>query len=270
MEMDYVDICGIIMLIIGIFICSPILIYALFRFHGIKNAAILKYRNVTLTYFINILVLFTIIIERSCAFYTCIWNIDNTMSKVSLWIAHIGYGVCVWSIYLLFAIKTWLLYYEQKYHLSLINQVWKRLINESNTSWYILNRHKYGDHKYLLKISIIPYILYIVVETLINIYLHQFSMVIQIIFTFINWILTCFPLIFACIIYYKFHSKQFKDVYNISNELKYECIVIIICLIAKTIFISVSLYLHSQQKIYPNLHRIEALFDLYFIRIRSY
>ena len=40
--------------------------------------------------------------------------------------------------------------------------------------------------------------------------------------TIINWILTSFPLILLCFIYYKLHKKGFKDIYKISNKIKYQ------------------------------------------------
>eukprot|EP01084_Bolivina_argentea_P002059 3792_1 len=254
-KMDIIDIMGLVVVLIGSLILSPILSYSLYRFHKIRKASIMKFRNLTLIYLINILVLCTILLV---SFFVCsidIWHIiDNTpWNPYNISIA----PFIIWYIYLLFAIKTWLLHFEQKYHLSLVHLTWKKLINQYAKSWHISTRHKFGNYKYLLKFGLIPYFIYIIIETTINVQLQRsnYSTAVRIVSTFINWILTAFPLLFSCAIYYRFHSKGFKDIYKISNEIKYQCIVIIICLILNTICVGIYLY-------YSISIRIQCLLNL--------
>eukprot|EP01083_Nonionella_stella_P287273 977771_1 len=258
--MDYIDIImGLIVVLTGVLVLSPILLYALYRFHQIRRVSIMKFRNLTLIYVINILVLFTLIIERTYVCSVSIWNMTN----VARWTPKVFDALCVWLIYFLFAIKTWLLYFERKHHISLINLSWKKLINQYTKSWHISARHKYGNYKYLLKIGTIPYLTYIIIEFICTFYLEStnYSTLIRVISTFINWILTAFPLLFCCVIYYKFRAKQLHDVHHISNEIIYECILIAICLIANTLVITFcTRYKYTQSG--ANSDRIEALLTL--------
>ena len=91
--------------------------------------------------------------------------------------------------------------------------------------------------------------------------------------TIINWILTLFPLILSCFIHYKLHKKWFKDIYKISNEVKYQIIIILTILILNTMIIFIYLYYESNTnnnlyyKHENNLNRLNSLCNLILIYI---
>ena len=82
------------------------------------------------------------------------------------WLTSAISAAVVWGIELLLCIKSHLLFFQQKYHDSILNETWNKDINSSWSDWFIRNKNKCGSFKYVVKFLIIPYIILIIVAAL--------------------------------------------------------------------------------------------------------
>ena len=88
---------------------------------------------------------------------------------------------------------------------------WLKHINEGITDWYITKRNTFGSFNYLLKISIIPYLIQISIYILV-----QISNGKPILFHALNLIFCCLPLIIALILFCP--VKGFDDLYGLKMK----------------------------------------------------
>merc|ERR1719419_1418417 len=223
---------GVMVILIGLGVLWPIMVYALHQFHVFRNARITKFRNSTLITAMNCCVV-AAFLERGYFCFSTVWEIENPVPQ---WIELIFTGICISSIHLLVALKTWLIYFEQSYHFSVANAAWKRLINERAQSWFIRHRRTYGDWKYVLRAGALPLTLYMTMWIGMEIavkHLYGASIAITISLVVSNCMLHELPLLFSCVIYYRFHSKDFKDLYRISHEIKYQCAIVVVFMVLK-------------------------------------
>ena len=237
---DAIDIVGLSILFISIFICVPIIIYYLLKFHKhYADKTIMKYRNKSLIYTINILSIILLTIDRTYLSITCVLNISFFKNNLPTWPCYWGSSFSFWSIFLLFFIKTYLLYYEQRYHLSMINITWKKQINPEIECWYIQHRQSgFGNFKFLLKISIVPFIIIVCAEAFGENLLGN-----NLIFNILHLIIMGIPLILSFVIFFK--TKSFNDHYRIRKEILYQIIIISIFIIFHvTIFILYTLIVY--------------------------
>jgi len=225
--LDSIDVVGMMVILIGVGVLSPIMGYALHQFHTLRRARIMKFRNSPLIAAMNGFI-FVAVVERAYFCFFTIWQIENPLPDYA---EHICIGICIASIYLLVALKTWLLYFEQSYHLSVANAAWKKLINEQAQSWFIRHRRTYGDWRYLLKIGALPSALYMSMCIALGIMaddLQRESISTTIALVATDWMLHALPLLFSVVIYHRFHSKDFKDLYRISYEIKCQCAIVVV------------------------------------------
>ena len=230
LDFDIIDIVGLSTLFIGIFIYMPIIIYYLIKFHKhYADKTIMKYRNKSLIYTINILSIIILTIDRT---YLCLASVINMDKYIYLptWPCYLASSISFWIIFLLFFIKTYLLYFEQQYHLSMINITWKKQINPGIEDWYIKQRQSgFGSFKYLLKISVIPYIIIVCIEAFGENFFGD-----NLIFNIVHLIIIGIPLISSFVIFCK--TKSFNDHYRIRREILYQIIIISIFIIFHVIF----------------------------------
>jgi len=258
-ELDVIDIAGIVVVLLGVSVLTPIMAYALHQFYMIRRAQIMRFRNSPLVIVMNILIILSVF-DHGYGALAIIWKIESPMPS---WIEHVIYGLCVSSIYLLIALKTWLLYFEQKYHLSVADAAWKKLINENSQGWFIRHRQTLGDWKYVLKICCIPCAFYISLCVGLRMVVAV-AWAAEVMATFagvaINyWLLHSLPLFFSCIIYYRFHSKEFKDLYRISNEIKYQCFIVVVFEVFQCGDLVFQLF--TKHSASADVYRIEALIN---------
>jgi len=259
---DIIDIVGIVVFIIGVCILSPIMVYALHQFHVLRNAIIMKFRNSTLITALNCCIIVAFLERAYFSFFT-IWRFTNPIAE---WVECILNGFCIPFIYLLVALKTWLIYFEQSYHFSVANAAWKRLINERAQSWFIRHRQTYGDWRYVLRKGALPstaYMLLCVGAEIAVKTLSSASVPTTLVLVVVDCVLHELPLLFSCVIYYRFHSKDFKDLYRISREIKYQCAMVVVFMTlhyVEAVFpiLRCSVQLESQIK-RADIVRLEAL-----------
>ena len=258
LEVDTIDIVGLVAVSIGVAVFTPIVAYALHQFYILRDYPIIKKRNVSLVIIMNIFIIMAIF-DRAVVCMSVIWDFDSMAPGYA---QHILLGLCISSIYLLIAVRTWFWYFEQKYHLSVAHAAWKKLINERAHSWFIRHRKTFGDVKYLIKVGAIPCVIYMTLcigmEVLVEV-AWSASIMTTFVAMAINWLLHALPLLFSCIIYYRFHSKQFRDLYHISMEIKYQCIIIVIYEVLQCSDLVFQL-ITKEAGVWENLARIETLF----------
>jgi len=231
---DLLEIAGLTVITFGVCILSPFMMYALYHFHALRHAKIMKFRNSTLITAMNCCVILALL-ERGHFCFFVIWELENPVPR---WTECIFEGVSLASIYLLVALKTWLLYFEQSYHFSVANAAWKKLINERAQSWFIRHRQTYGDWRYVLRNGALPSICYMALCIAMEIVVKNRSGASlpenragAVVLVMANCLLQELPLLFSVVVYYRFHSKDFKDLYHISREIKYQCALVAVYMI---------------------------------------
>eukprot|EP01083_Nonionella_stella_P169185 573083_1 len=95
----------------------------------------MRYRNQTLVYIINFHVIVMIFIYFGWMSTLRIWKIIHFIPE---WTVHIPIGLSCNSLFMLLALKAYLLYYEQQYHLAIMHATYNE--NNFNDDWFIQQR----------------------------------------------------------------------------------------------------------------------------------
>eukprot|EP01084_Bolivina_argentea_P174529 302317_1 len=169
--MDGINIISTFMITFNIAIYCPILIYFLYQYRKYEKQEIvtsiktnvIHSRNSFLVYTLNFLAIFANCSERIYMASSEIWNIID----VPFWTVALFLAIPWWALMDLFAIKVYHLYYTQQYNQSIADKSWKKDINPNENDWYIIHKHTYGNPIYLIKITLIPYLLSIIVDAII-------------------------------------------------------------------------------------------------------
>ena len=264
LDVDIIDITGIVIICIGYFIFTPILIYYLYRFIRLQNVSdIMKHRKTKLVYLQNGLSLIAIIFERLFVTSVTVWNFNNIIqiNQYNLkWLIYICDGIFIWGIFILFFIKIWLLFYSIQYHQSLAKLTWKKELNPHYKSWYVVHKKSYGNFNFIIKLLLIPFILYIISEIYIEITIFEH------ISTHSFVISSLLLLIPSFILYCKL--SKINDIFGIKKEIGVQILTLfIIMLLYITLFLTdffLTRYPISYQSEKPkNYQRIEWLIRIF-------
>jgi len=262
-DIDTIDIVGMAIVFIGVCVLSPTMLFALHQFYLIRGARIMKFRNSPIIIAMNILIVLGIL-ERAYHSVIVIWEIEIESALSTINAERTFIGVFIPSIYLLIALRTWLLYFEQRYQLSVASAAWKRLINERAGSWFIAHRQTLGNWKYLLRAGCLPSLCYIALcvaaEIVVVNHWTPRTATTSVVMAG-SWTLHALPLLFSCVIYYRFHSKELKDLYRISTEIKYQCATIVVYEVLKVtdVVFFVAESVSTDPLILRDLGRLEAV-----------
>eukprot|EP01083_Nonionella_stella_P034615 94718_1 len=198
---------GFCQIAIGYFIYVPIILYFCHVFKKIPlDSEALKNRNKDLVYWMTLLSILSLALETPFELIVCVFHNDS--------LGYIATDFFMWSLFLLFTIKSWLLYFNLQYHFSLLKLQWKTEINPRYRSWYILNRNTYGDLKYCLRIITLPFLLYMFIISLLQ-YLFATDL-----FIYSSLILSCLVIIPSSALYRRLQSME--DLFDIRKELFYQ------------------------------------------------
>eukprot|EP01084_Bolivina_argentea_P161313 280837_1 len=167
--MSLMQVFGLVVIIINIFIFAPITICYCRKFYKASILIRIKHKNKKMIYFMMAFSLFGLIIVRPLVI-TC-----NTLHINDKLIYFTDYSIPLWivsaldSVYiaLLFASNSlylWLLYYNKNHQVALAELPWQRQVNPRYRSWYILNRKTWGNPVYITLISICPFCIYIILQ----------------------------------------------------------------------------------------------------------
>eukprot|EP01083_Nonionella_stella_P052369 138957_1 len=218
--MDVVSQLGLITGLICVLLFAPITIWLLIYFYRLRCVELMKHRQNLLVYCMNLITVTGLLFEW-VSLSLNVWNADMSLT----W-THFIYlldNSFLWCVFALFCVKTWLLFYDKQYHASVAAQAWKEQINARYTSWYITNKQKWGNFNYIMKVILIPLLLCMILEGVVETILLQFHvhsmLVLSIIFLIPSAILHCL-------------LKGFDDIYGIKREILYQIIVmfVIMCI----------------------------------------
>eukprot|EP00484_Ammonia_sp_Unknown_P024576 CAMPEP_0197028064 /NCGR_PEP_ID=MMETSP1384-20130603/7859_1 /TAXON_ID=29189 /ORGANISM="Ammonia sp." /LENGTH=697 /DNA_ID=CAMNT_0042457007 /DNA_START=216 /DNA_END=2309 /DNA_ORIENTATION=- len=144
----------------------------------------------------------------------------------------------LWSIYLvisvhwsavlgLFALKTYTLYYYQKYSLAVVNSIWTKDINPSSSDWYISHRSTFGNINWILSRIFLPFcVCSVVILTVLPLLITDEKQMITM--HLYKMSLLSIPLVFSYVIAWK--AKDIIDAYGIRNEIIKQCLFVFLSL----------------------------------------
>lgn len=206
--MDVVDICALVSNAINVCIIFPALLYVLMTFYKHSEQQLMRYRNRHLVYIINVHVIMMIFIHFAWMSTVGVWQI----LPIPSWTVSIPIAIGVNSLYMLLALKIYLLYYEQQYNLSIIHKTYHQEYNK----WFILQRNRWGNLWYIFAVSFIPYI---AITTVLCSIMH-YGLFGHPIFDATQAVLVSFQLVFSLHIYIKvpyiFYRLQISEKRKIS------------------------------------------------------
>eukprot|EP01084_Bolivina_argentea_P005918 11186_1 len=245
---------GISVIITGLCIFVPILSYFWYQFNSyVIHTEIVKHHNKKIIQYMNILCIISLTLERPFVILSHI--LKEQIINPPTWIIYTADSITIWSIFVLFTIKSWLLYYNFQYHMSLTKLIWKKEINKRYRSWYIQHKNTYGNVDYLICIITIPFLIYIALESFIECFL------LQNVFIHSMGILTLIIIIPSFILYKKLKIGLFTDIYGIKNEIIYQQRTICILILVIICNLTGRIILYHKHQNTPNLNRVLYLFD---------
>ena len=216
-EMDALNIIATIILCIGYFIYTPLILYYWNKFNKTKNEQMFRYRSPILVNIFNAVSLSTLIIYET---YICLGRVFGLFA-CPLWSFYLVIGTNWWCALGLFATKTYLLFYNQKYNMAVVNSVWQKNINASKLNWYIAHKSTFGSVSWILTRIFLPfYIFSVSILTILPSLLieNKHNMIIM---HFVNTLIISVPLVFGYVIAWK--AKDIIDAYGIRNEMVSQC-----------------------------------------------
>lgn len=225
-EMDEISIISLIVLCTGYFIYTPLILYYWNKFNKMKNEQMMKYRSPILVNIFNFVSLSTLIIYETYICFGRVLNIFNSPPP-PLWSFYFVIGINWWCVLGLFATKTYLLFYNQKYNMAVVNSVWQKDINPLQLNWYISHKQSFGSVSWILIRIFLPfYIFSVSILTFFSSILKQENNMITM--HLLNTLLISVPLIFSYVIAWK--AKDTIDAYGIRNEIIKQCFFVFLSL----------------------------------------
>eukprot|EP01084_Bolivina_argentea_P055787 102209_1 len=216
-ECTHAVLVGNVVALLFIYIVSiPMITYYTYRFYQHKSNPIMKHRDVIFVISLNCLIIFGFVT------YTTVTILHHIGAlELPLFLRGLLAGITVWGTMNLLCIKSYLLYFQHQYHLSIQNASWKQFIDSSWNDWYLRNKNKWGQFSYVIRWISIPYVLSIIMETLGSAVLGWLgSSIFHMIVVFVPIIL---------IIAFSFRLRNFYDIYGIRKEIISQWLAFLIC-----------------------------------------
>eukprot|EP01083_Nonionella_stella_P266861 902171_1 len=213
----------------------PIITYYTYRFYQRKSNPIMKHRDVLFVVSLNCLIIFGFVTQRTLSI---LYNLGAI--PFPLFLQGLFSGITVWGTIDLVCIKSYLLYFQHQYHLSIQNASWKKFIDSSWTDhdWYLRNKTKWGQFSYVIRWLSIPFVLTMVFEALGATVLGWIGM-------FIFHVIAVFVPIILLVIF-SYRLRTFYDIYGIRKEIISQLFAFAMC--GVIYFIAASVL----QSIFPN------------------
>eukprot|EP01084_Bolivina_argentea_P002594 4798_1 len=220
--MEALDVISIAWILFNYVVLCPILVFSLYKFNKMdRDEKMMKYRSKKLVLIINIVMLFILLFNR---LYTNSVSMLKFLDIRNKWIFYLNFSLLFWSVFILFAIKVFHLYYKQRYSSAFQDMVWKKEINPNTYNWFISNKNKFGRPKYCIKIIIIPFIICVAINTFV-----AYAKIDALILHCIQYSIPLICILFSLLVFYK--SKDIKDIYFIRNEIFYQIILLMVALL---------------------------------------
>eukprot|EP01084_Bolivina_argentea_P090596 163209_1 len=149
--MDSTNIGKIVLLIFMYLVSIPLIIYYTYRFYQQKSSKTILYRQPMLIICLNFFVILNFIFDRTPRYIASILGSDYPKWAKLLVTCSTAYGIIN-----LLSLKSYLLFFQHRYHTAFENKIWAQAINNNWDNWYIRNKNKWGNFQYLLKWLFIP------------------------------------------------------------------------------------------------------------------
>eukprot|EP01083_Nonionella_stella_P045929 123043_1 len=247
MGMDTLDMLGLLSIVINYVALFPFIVYLIRKFHfesqNGKNC-IVKARDNTLLYMINIVQLLVLLIDRPFQIVHRVWVV---VPPSTAWISSLFSVLTVGQLLLLLIIKVYHLYFEHQCNVYIAHLSWRKDINPNETNWYIAHQNTWGNSMYLYKLSLIPMVLLVIVEIIQEFVFGQ-SPILHVVFQ-VFVIIAC--LVAAAISYCNIGS--FEDAYCIKREVFYQ---LLFCIIGATSYITINIIFTA---VYSDQNRLKWL-----------
>eukprot|EP01084_Bolivina_argentea_P080154 145231_1 len=212
------------MLILGI--CSfipyvlflPLSIYGTLRLYRCRKELFVQKRNVEIALGLNCALIFQMI--SSFLTHLSVLYFNTTLLKISFSTFLLAY----WILLYFLNCKNWIIYFNEKWTKYALDLQWQQIINpqhlsDHNTqSWFIANRHKYGNLIYIFKLfGILHFIGFILLITAQYILISSKGHPSGITFSIIMIIFIIMPYIIFYV-FLVFKTPRFNDIFNIHWE----------------------------------------------------
>ena len=192
----------------------PIIIVMTTYFYKNKGNALMINRDPSFVLSLNALILIDFSIERPMKVCNK-WN----LASIPTWFMSTLTVSIVYGVLYLICIKSYLLFFRQRYHDSIQNKTWIQSIDSSWNDWYIHNYRKWGQFSYMIRWTAIPWIIVTMEPILGHFFWNNFS-IFRVIFQVIAALTPfCLLLIFV------FRLRHFYDIYGIRKEIIMQCTV---------------------------------------------
>lgn len=143
---------SILLLFIMYSLILPFFIYSLYIYKTKKRHKVYFTKRKQLL--IEIVIAFSIsgiFIENHILIYFHIFHYQSSLLSIILHYLNIATLI---GLFFILLIRLYAIYFQSQYNEAIISQKWKEHVNEEHEDFFIANRHKYGNDKYLSKFCI--------------------------------------------------------------------------------------------------------------------
>eukprot|EP01084_Bolivina_argentea_P078276 142006_1 len=193
----------------------PLICYYTCKFYKNKSNSLMQHRDPAFVLCLNFLIIFGMLTDRTLKIM-----VELSQIQIAHYITSFFSGIYTWGIIDLVCIKSYLLFYQHRYHDSIQNMCWKTNINSSWCDWYVQNINTWGKFSYIIRWILVPYLIAIIIETM-N------ETVFGVLFMFIfHLIVLVIPL--SLFVFFVARLRSFYDIYGIRKEILGQIAAIII------------------------------------------
>lgn len=114
-DLDTIDIAAIAWIDFNYMVLCPTMLYFLYKFNRLDpEDPLVKFRNKTIILILNVMMMFTLLVERPLANFVVIWRVGLSDDP---WY-YIVFGFAWWSTFFLFLVKVFFLFFLVKRELA--------------------------------------------------------------------------------------------------------------------------------------------------------
>eukprot|EP01083_Nonionella_stella_P232807 820869_1 len=147
----------------------PIIVYSFWLLYLNWDTPLLLQRRRSLS--VLILILVSVLLLFFEPLITSFYLLKDTTSAFRYYpIFRITYALSIQTLFVLYGLKVFILYFDCGYAKALSSKKWKILLNPKlfEDDWFVQNKHKYGESKYIVKVTSILLLLMYVIETTVH------------------------------------------------------------------------------------------------------
>ena len=121
-------------------------------YQNYRNALFIQKRNISITMGLNCAFIFAMIASWFAHLSILYLN------KIAITISFSIFFTAYWILLFFLNTKNWMIYYHEKWTYYALDMKWQQIINDkvrdsaTPSNWFIKNRHKYGNRRYIFKL----------------------------------------------------------------------------------------------------------------------